>query len=226
MNKELFERAYELLKNPVYCFDNGQGDILDCETFEEADILYECGASRIALILDDCVLKKPYTGFCEWTEDNDNPIAISEAPENQGSCETEALIYKLAEERGLEKFFAKSEYLGDEIFKQERAEELVVHKISSYSIPKDFEERCAKLGLAELCNRCSTTTLEAFIEEYPIEELLKLQDFIVEYDIDDLHGHNAGWCNGKLKFIDYSGTNETTADFVRADFNKRKAVNA
>lgn len=214
----MFEMAYNALSDSVYCYDNGQGDILDIERFEDLGLDCEFGASRMAIIMDDYVLKKAYDGFCEDKYDDEGMPYVDcwLNEETQNSCELEAELYAIAVEEGVGQFFAKTEYIGNCIFKQERADELVAWTTNDYVPPEEIEAKAEECGLDDLLARSSVYVVRYLMEEYTVEELKKLQDFLNRYDIDDLHAHNAGWVKGKLKFIDYVGTNDTTSEMVEA----------
>ena len=139
-----------------------------------------------------------------------------EDDEPEDSCETEVLLYRIAEKRGLERFFAKSEDIGNGIVKQERAEEFVKdRKDLTDNQRSEVIDFVSQYGLCILYSVSNSKVLYWLMQEYSGEELSKLQKFVDEFDIDDLHSYNVGWCNGKLKLIDYSGTNTTTASSAR-----------
>lgn len=212
MIKSDFDIAYEMLSKPIYALENEE-EVANCDDFYDAGLDYNCGAYKIAVIFDDYVLKKAYTGTAHMTDDGSMRY---EDDEPEDSCETEVLLYRIAEKRGLERFFAKSEDIGNGIVKQERAEEFVKDREDINSNQRS--EVMAFVKQYGLCSLYAASNSEVFywlMQEYSGKELLKLQDFVDEFDIDDLHSYNVGWCNGKLKLIDYSGTNTATASSAR-----------
>ena len=212
MIKSDFDIAYEMLNKPIYALENDE-EVANCDDFYDAGLDYSCGAYKIAVIFDNYVLKKAYTGTAYMTDDGSMRY---EDDEPGDGCETEVLLYRIAEKRGLEKFFAKSEDIGNGIVKQERAEELVKDRRDLNDNQKsEVIAFVSQYGLCNLYSASNSKVLYWFMQEYSGEELFKLQHFVDEFDIDDLHSYNVGWCNGKLKLIDYSGTNTTTASSAR-----------
>lgn len=212
MIKSDFDIAYEMLSKPIYALENEE-EVANCDDFYDAGLDYNCGAYKIAVIFDDYVLKKAYTGTAYMTDDGSMRY---EDDEPEDSCETEVLLYRIAEKRGLGKFFAKSENIGNGIVKQERAEELVKDRRDLNDNQKsEVIDFVTQYDLCNLYSASNSKVLYWLMQEYSGEELFKLQLFVDEFDIDDLHSYNVGWCNGKLKLIDYSGTNTTTASCAR-----------
>jgi len=159
-------------------------------------------------------LKKNITGYADWKEGaehiewecSEEDVILTDVEEIQHTCEKEVLLYKLAEKEGVEHFFTKLEHIGNNIYKQavantikgsfDLSDELREHE-------QGFEEKCKSLGLDELLKRSDSVSTYAFIKEYPIDDLLKLQAFLVKYNVTDLVQRNVGWVNGVLQIFDY-----------------------
>lgn len=207
MEENLFELAYQTLLQKFYILGGNPYQYPIPEDLEA-----EWGASRICIFLDDCVLKKNLTGTGEWKEGvnhrdwlcPEEDVILTDVEEIQHTCEKEVLLYKLAEKEGVERFFTKLEYIGDNIYKQALAKHI---SLFSDSRDEDYEgklkEKCKSLGLEELLKRSDTITTHSFLEEYPIDDLLKLQAFLVKYNVTDLVQRNVGWVNGVLQIFDY-----------------------
>lgn len=123
----------------------------------------------------------------------------------------EVAISKAAVEAGLGKFFALATMQTDNVYVQESIDislnEYIVNlqrKVPYGSLREDY----VRLGLQEMLYRSDCVVLYYLFLSYPLEEILKLQDFIVEHNLSDLNFYNAGLIDGKVKFFDFSGTEE------------------
>lgn len=123
----------------------------------------------------------------------------------------EVAISKAAVEEGLGKFFALATMRTDNVYVQEAIDiplnkyiTTLSRKISYGSLREDY----AQLGLQEMLYRSDCVVLYYLFLNYPLWEILRLQDFIVKYDLSDLNFYNAGLVDGKVKFFDFSGTEE------------------
>ena len=119
-------------------------------------------------------------------------------------CALESCIYELAEEEGLELYFAE-EYrynakLPWRIYIQTRCEML------------EEDDRYSDQELSKISTYCTKNNLFCFnrywiadfISAYGEEEFKRLSDFLTKYRIKDLHGGNLGYLDGLPVLVDYS----------------------
>jgi hypothetical protein len=224
------EELLDILENlPLYEgkeFHSGDNDILMDNMSQEFNdsFYYAYGASKFVLIPfaeTDYVIKIPYTGsynkFSGFYDDNrhyyfsgseeycDYQYADSEERE-WDYCESEAERYLIAEQAGLERCFAKTEFFG-----------------YSHGYPVYIQERCITFGskrsehthsqeqrttTKELCKyyNISIDWLTDFRLYYGKDIFLDFIDFIKTkgWD-DDLRNENIGYIGDRPVLIDYSG---------------------
>lgn len=186
------------------------------------DVDYAHGASKMVLIPDEdigFVLKIPFNGRYDIAYDEDDePMDDYEFFGFEGArftsdgwnyCETEAIIYEMAKEAGIETCFAKTEYVGDidgyPVYSQERAEIFYCRKNESeYSeeTRSKTRDKCKELNVESSINICWMTD---FLAYYGEEMLKTFMTFIFDNRIGDLHSDNIGYIGNRPVLIDYSG---------------------
>lgn len=204
------------------------------------DRVLECwnyGLTKVVAIFDNYVLKTPIMGAVYQTEYGDWELCIPD--DAIDFCSIEVQIYERAKKVGLDYFFAETIEIDDKIYMQEKIDktfyvegECSVNYKARYIDPEHFYETdedgdCIGLdnllirtfvkvnGLGFLYDAMSDELMVAYLAMYSLNELKKLNDFLYEYDICDLHETNVGWLDGELKFIDFSGVCESTLNRLR-----------
>lgn len=150
-----------------------------------ADYNYSYGANKIVIYEGNIVLKKV---FCKTEKDE---------------CE----IYRKAIAAGVEKFFCPSSLKLDDIYIQEAVDITLseyIRKLSNKIKYGALREDYKQMGLWEMLFRSDCAVLFYLFKTYSLEEILELQKFCVENDLNDLQLYNAGFKDGFLKFFDYS----------------------
>lgn len=69
-----------------------------------------------------------------------------------------------------------------------------------------------ELGFEPFLTRSDCVVLYWLLKNHSIDEVLKLQDFIMENDLTDLMYYNAGFYNGRVVFFDFAGTDPQLMD--------------
>lgn len=185
---------------------------------------YATGASKIVLFYNDIenwVVKLPFFGdyFESTGEYSDYTEADKYLPvyNTNDYCEAEAYLTEKAVEYGIGDMFAKTYYLGSlngiPTYISEKVEETVCGHYGHY----EYSRANSAQETQELYNFYSTELDEAglyyeqptfryFVDQYGQKKAEKLIQFIMDYNIDDLHSANIGFDKtGKIKLIDYSG---------------------
>jgi hypothetical protein len=155
-------------------------------------------------------------------------------------CRVEYLVYRAAVAAGLGHFFAEMIKIDIGIYMQEKydtsicrlededmklyiSETLLTSELCEcYRSDWILWERAAvedlvkRVGLESLFSHlkknCSSFMI--FYTRYSIVELRRLQIFLDEYDINDLHSSNIGVFGSDIKFIDYCGFGSSTSEKV------------
>lgn len=173
---------------------------------------YASGATKIAILYNEIVLKKTYSGYVDDEEDEYEMIeyvmndsdSYNYAPDY---CALEALVYAEATLDGLNDFFAEVIRVSNKIYAQLRAERTLSGCCSVQELgltDDDVDEIREEYGF------------DILIPDYAIawwfvhktsEHLQKFADFLFNHNINDLHASNIGFFNGEVKLFDYSGFN-------------------
>lgn len=126
-------------------------------------------------------------------------------------CERECEIYRQAREKGLEQYFAKEWCVGcaqgHPIYVQERAKiycDKEEYKRYTREQLNSTMDTCEKLDITCF----NSVWISDFIESYGEAELLRLDSFLAEFHITDLHDGNIGYIDGFPVLVDYSNYNE------------------
>lgn len=175
----------------------------------------EAGATKAVLYpLEDSnkVVKIPFQGQKEYLYSGEDKTFCSFhgalAPNYWDYCRVEAEVYIKAKEAGLENYFAKTEFIGYvngfPIYAQTKVDILIdIMEEKSYSedIKRKTRNTCNSLN-ARCFNAC---WISDFLDYYGKETFKKLDRFLKEYGIWDLHGGNLGYLsNGAPVIVDYS----------------------
>lgn len=206
------ERFYDNLwdYDPI-CYQNYQ-EIADFVGAED----YKNGASKLVLFFNEFpryIIKIPLFGYAEVDDDyldedvtvSSNKLAYIEYEKNY--CEEEAYIYKKAKAKGIEEFFAKTEFLitieGIDIYYSEK-----VVSASKYELQRE------KLDEAKSLRNCYEVDLaSSYIAQMlvyaSVDKIKDLLSFIYEYSIWDLVGDNVFIDkHGHVQLVDYSSFDE------------------
>lgn len=205
------------------CFDN-LGEY-NCEesVYDNCDSkVYEyfrSGATKIALFFaedPERVVKIPFSHQEVETDDDDGYelyefecAPYTEEGNHWNYCASEMHIYELAKMSGVEKYFLKNDFIGKvkghPIYLQPFASPLSeegyrYHKVS-HKERIDIIDECEEKGV-----HCfNAIWIKDFILAYGIDELVKLDKFLEDCSLEDLHDGNLGYFEGKPIIIDYGG---------------------
>ncbi|MBR4890337.1 MAG: hypothetical protein IKU15_03335 [Clostridia bacterium] len=226
--KEIYQEGLDLLSSNSFHYNDNtdrayEEDLLDYSGFE-----YRTGASKVVLILDDCVLKTSFNGTVEFDEDGEE-VFVENFPDY---AKMEYDLYQAAKERGIEFFFAKTTKVNDSIYEQPRVDATISDvRCEEDTLPDDYfpsgqppyrhignadavTDFCEKNGLHKLYFNIKFNAIRYFLGSYSIEELKKLNDFLTEYDINDISATNCGWIDGRLVIFDFCGFDTSTGEIL------------
>ena len=192
------------------CYENYQ-EIADFVGAED----YKNGASKLVLFFNEFpqyIIKIPLFGCVEI--DYDDYLSVTVSPDNldyieygKNYCEEEAYIYKKAKAKGIEEFFAKTEFLitieGIDIYCSKK-----VVRASKYELQRE------KLDEAKSLRNCYEVDLaSSYIAQMlvyaSVDKIKDLLSFIHEYCIWDLIGDNVFIDkDGHVQLVDYSSFDE------------------
>lgn len=215
----LYKEALDTL-DVTFHYDDNTGGVYEEDYLDYSDFGYQCGASKVVIILDNCVLKTSYGGVVEEDEDGDE-VLVEGFPDY---AKMEYEIYMAAEVEGLEYFFVKTEEVCSNIYRQPRVDATVNdYRYNDDDLPKHYFngknkapylnikdtdkllDYCKRNGLAGLHSRIKLDVIRYFLAAYSFPELQRLHKFLIKYDINDIRAGNCGWINGKLKIFDFCG---------------------
>lgn len=224
----LYQEALNTL-NVTFHYDDSNGGVYEEDYLDYSDFDYQCGASKVVIILDDCVLKTSYGGIVKEDEDGDE-VLVEGFPDY---ARMEYEIYMAAKAEGLEYFFAKTEKVSSHIYEQPRVNATVndYHYNDDYLLEHYFNGKskapylniedtdklldyCKKNGLAGLQSRIKLDVIRYFLASYSFPELQRLHKFLMKYDINDIRAGNCGWINGKLVIFDFCGFKTSTEEIL------------
>lgn len=192
------------------CYENYQ-EIADFVGAED----YKNGASKLVLFFNEFpqyIIKIPLFGCVEI--DYDDYLSVTVSPDNldyieygKNYCEEEAYIYKKAKAKGIEEFFAKTEFLitieGIDIYYSKK-----VVRASKYELQRE------KLDEAKSLRNCyevdlASSYIAQMLVYVSIDKIKDLLSFIYEYSIWDLIGDNVFIDkDGHVQLVDYSSFDE------------------
>lgn len=189
---------------------------------------------------NDYALKTAYVGaaYSDYNSDDEDWKFIEYRHADE--CRVEYLVYRAAVAAGLGHFFAEMIKIDTGIYMQEKYdtsvcrledEDMKLH-ISETLLTSDLcefqrfdwvlwergaiENLVERVGLGSLFShlRQNCSSFMLFYNRYSIVELRRLQVFLDEYDINDLHSSNIGIFGSDIKFIDYCGYESSTSEIV------------
>lgn len=214
MNDRLLEMV-RIIEDEVIMYHGFCLDYDDVEAFaddlaekygDEVAVCY--GATKLVLVdkYTDFVVKVPIksVGGCQFTNaPTDDEDYVDDY------CHTEAELYKRAKERGLSKYFAKTEYLTEYKGYPIYASDKVYPLDENYDICSDTVRNASEASNKSysMFNNGNFRYEWAitFIEKFGTVEFTKLIDFVEEEGIGDLHAGNVGFTdNGDPVILDYS----------------------
>ena len=220
----IFDNIEINVKDDIFSDEIGDGDcpyLNDAIELSDDELIkkynsyeIETGATKCVVIPYGCpyVIKMPIKGFrYEDIGEDDSEIIYREYRNSNSEprwnyCEAEALAYELAEEHGVEKFFAETFYW----------------KMTDGDYPLYLQEKVQSRRMGRPSARSSTLAcnyydegiiedelwLAFFIDWYGINNLDKLMNFLAEEGINDLCDRNLGYReSGAPVIFDYSGYN-------------------
>lgn len=227
MNEHNSDEVFDILKrNRGFRFGTGATKLVVIPRRSKYVIKIPCRAS---LEYNGCWDEDDY-----YYESGDyNELAWAEYPISGGSgwdyCKTEAELYELAKERGLDKFFAETKFVGyvrgwpiylqqkcmiygeecynnypGKNYKRHTNEQIKTAKEKSHVLKQNVFNMFPDVWAVDLVNN------------YSKDEIDNLLDFIQEYNINDLHSNNIGYIyniNNRFNhpvITDYSSYNESS----------------
>lgn len=224
-NSTSLEAGLEALSSSIYTYPEDDMGVLYDE-YPVENFNWSTGCTKVCLIFRDFVLKK---GFAGHVLDQDEDGEFIDEPEfvdwDFDYCKIEYDLYEMAIVYGVEEFFAEIISLKNSTYAQEKCD-ITFEDYDCSMYPDEYFER-KKYGYAELRKVCedggvrplftmlSHDAMEAFLTQYSLEELKKLQNFLIDFDINDLHQGNFGFFNGKLKFFDFAGIGTSTYSKIK-----------
>ena len=176
------------------------------------------GVTKCVIVFEDedFVIKIPFSGYEDWEgqeydsetdcydEDYDPFFEFDEGD----YCRIEANNYQSAIEEGLEEIFAETSFLGYAnefpIYVQKK---VIPFWQTDNKVKHTFEERISfqKSYNAGDIERLPIDWCLDFIAAYGEEKFIDFLVFTIKYHINDLHGDNVAYRNGKPCLLDYSG---------------------
>ena len=188
---------------------------------EEKDENYILTSAEIALIRrhyedehpePECGDTRFYTEFMEadiFEKEKD----LSDLEHGWDYCATEAELYARAEEEGLGAYFAEEALLGyidnHPVYYQTRCTPFSSttqdYNSKEYQVKKTMSHKVCESLKMECFN---AIWIADFIKLYGVEELKRLNDFLLRYEIEDLRDCNIGYLDDAPILFDYSGYRE------------------
>lgn len=224
----LYQEAINTL-NTIFHYDDSIGGVYEEDYLDCSDFGYQCGASKVVIILDNCVLKTSYGGIVEKDEDGDD-VLVDGFPDY---AKMEYEIYMAAKAKQLDYFFAKTKEVYPSIYEQPKVDATVDdYRCNDDDLPKCYfngEDKapyldikdtdklldyCKRNGLAGLQSRIKLSVIRFFLAAYSISELQRLHKFLTKYDINDISAANCGWIDGKLVIFDFCGFKTSTEEIL------------
>lgn len=196
------------------------GDVMErCDHSVFGIDSHDIGATKLVLMPREFefVVKIPFFGE-DWDETNEEYIQFSGADEPEGwnYCEVESILYSKAEAEEVDKYFLETRCIGFvkgyPIYAQELASTLYeIKEDSSFNNSEKTEIKKGKAKVRSFCRRRNThcfnvTWVKDFIDFYGEEAWCKLDQFIYNYKVCDLHTSNIGYNTmGAPVIMDYAG---------------------
>lgn len=236
-NSAAVQAAIDILGNALsyvdnYC-DNScmEADQLDELIYNYRPLEWGCGATKVAVLFKDFVLKSNYSQVVEWDEgdyDEENETYVNGGFTNPCDwedcdyCWIESRVYEKAVEAGVAAFFAPTIPIGNTgVYIQPRADREVAgtdwYKILNGTCRSRYEMRFGSDAFNKLRKELKLDNVSSLIFSYWLDnmsyvQLKKLGQFLHKHCINDLHNHNIGWFGDKILLFDYSGYHSGTED--------------
>lgn len=190
--------------------------------FPNFDYEISTGATKAVIVPknEDYVLKIPFAGDCDW---DDQPREYNEETgeyeydddwdafqpfEIEDYCKVELENYQNSIVEGLNMCFAAIEFLGNAgefpVYMQEKVETFWYSNSRKRHSAEEVKKLKASYTNADL-ERIPAEWAIDFIEAYGEEKFIEFLIFTMDYHINDLHGDNVAYRNGKPVLSDYSG---------------------
>lgn len=210
------ERFYDNLWDYEYDSEGVTGRTCHQNYQEIADFVgaedYKNGASKLVLFFDEFpqyIIKIPLFGYADVDDDClDEDVAVSSdklayIEYEKNYCEEEAYIYKEAKAKGIEEFFAKTEFLitieGIDIYYSEK-----VVRASKYELQREKLDEAKSLRNYYEIDLASSYIAQMLVYA-SVDKIKDLLSFIYEYSIWDLIGDNVFIDKeGHVQLVDYS----------------------
>lgn len=226
-NRELFNPVINVLNQDHYTYDGDEGLVYDEYPLEE--FYWKTGASKVCIPYAGLVFKTSFTGYA-YDYDYETSDWLDETifePWDKDYCQIEYEIYKRAVKEGVGIFFAETFKLSSKVYAQEECDQIFEdfledsdfvppRSLDGFS-PEDITIFANENGILRLKTLMGTTLFRYFLDCYSIASLQKLSNFLIKYDINDLHENNIGWFDGRLKFFDFCGFRSLTFKKIKDD---------
>ena len=220
ISKEQIDIILNGLQNCIFdelTFDTCHKDILEHLDQTVFSLSYEWGCTKLVLMPRNCnfVVKIPFYGDMLEKKNGTYIQQFSGAKEPEGwnYCEAESILYTHAEEKEVEKYFLETYCIGFvheyPIYVQELA--VVLNEAKPCYRELSDEEIARIEKVREFCRKKNTkrfdiTWIADFIDYYGEEAWIKLDKFLHDFYITDLHSENIGYNSaGAPVIMDYAG---------------------
>ena len=218
-------KGIEMFYDNLWSYDDDSEEITNSTCYQNykeiADFVgaedYKNGASKLVLFFNEFpqyIIKIPLFGCaevdCDGYLDEDGTVS----PDNldyieygKNYCEEEAYIYKKAKAKGIEEFFAKTEFLitieGIDIYYSKK-----VVRASKYELQREKLDEAKSLRDSYEVDLASSYIAQMLVY-VSIDKIKDLLSFIYEYSIWDLIDDNVFIDkDGHVQLVDYSSFDE------------------
>lgn len=210
-------RALKTLENDFHTYSDEEGVVYEEDCLESSEWSWSSGVCKVCIILNDFVLKKAFIGQVtevDWEtgEMFDEPVFDNYAND---MCALEYEVYLRAVEENLGNCFAEIVPLDCDIYAQEKIdvslEDWIDNPDNEDKIP-DFIDGLESI-YSDIIFRIGKIALMIMLQTYGEDKVLRLQKFLIKYDINDLHTSNLGFnTDGELKIFDFCGFCSSTSE--------------
>lgn len=238
-NSAAVKAAMDILGNVLTYVENDydnccmEADKLDELVYTYRSLDWGCGATKVAVMFKNFVLKSNYSQSVEWDEgdyDEENETYVNSKFSNPYDwedcdyCWIESRVYEKAVEAGVADFFAPTIPIGNTgVYIQPRADREVARtdwdKFLNGTGRSRYEMRFGSDAFEKLRKELRLDIVSRSIFSYWLDnmsyvQLEKLGQFLHKYCINDLHNGNIGWFGDKILLFDYSGFHSGTEDML------------
>ena len=178
------------------------------------------GATKAVIVPnnEDFVIKIPFAGSNDYENQPYDYDAITDTyiyddeydpfvPLKYDYCRLEEENYEYARENDVEDYFAKITLIdfidGFAIYVQEKVASFYSSKSRTHY--SEAERKALRQSYEYDLERIPLDWALDFINAYGEEEFINFLNFTIDYHINDLHGENVAYRNGKPILCDYSG---------------------